>query len=177
MPATASFRRTATALGAIALAATTVLHLPLAQAEPAASLDDPALYGPNPRLPQPEKSLVPTLHVAPARGWPAGRTPRAAEGLAVRAFAQGLRHPRWIYVLPNGDVLVAESDAPTPQEKEKTTPKKLVQGAVMKHAGSKTPSADRITLLRDADGDGVAEVKTVYIEKLTDLAPDLRTPI
>jgi len=62
--------------------------------------------GPNPTLPQPEgKKLIPTVRVAEAIGWPSGRTPIGADGLAVSAFASGLAHPRWLYVLPNGDVL------------------------------------------------------------------------
>ncbi|MEI4487907.1 sorbosone dehydrogenase family protein [Frigidibacter sp. MR17.14] len=120
--------------------------------------------GAHPALPAPERSVLPTLNVAPARGWGEGRTPRAARGLAVRAFATGLDHPRWLHVLPNGDVLVAESN------KQPSPPKslrELVQRQVMRVAGAEVKSADRISLLRDADGDGVADLRTVFLEGLT----------
>jgi glucose/arabinose dehydrogenase len=63
-------------------------------------------------IPEPDRRLIPTINIAPAKGWPSGETPRAASGLSVEAWAAGLNHPRWLYVLPNGDVLVAESNAP-----------------------------------------------------------------
>jgi hypothetical protein len=117
-------------------------------------------------LPEPEgKKLLPVMQIAPATGWPVQASPKPAPGVAVNAFAADLAHPRWLYVLPNGDVLVAESNAP-----ERPKDGKGVKGAVMKRvmakAGAKVPSANRITLLRDADGDGVAEVKTAFIEGL-----------
>lgn len=65
-------------------------------------------YGPQPHLPEPKSSLFPTVNIAPATGWPAGIMPTPAAGLKVQAFAKELEHPRWLYVLPNGDVLVAE---------------------------------------------------------------------
>ncbi len=68
--------------------------------------------GTAPQLPPPKRTALPTIHVAPADSWPAGATPKAAAGLAVGAFATGLDHPRWLLALPNGDVLVAESNAP-----------------------------------------------------------------
>src|SRR4051812_45828997 len=73
-------------------------------------------FGPNPALPPPEKSLFPVVHIAPAKGWPDGAKPSAAQGLRVQRFAEGLDHPRWVYVLPNGDVLVAETNAPPKPE-------------------------------------------------------------
>ncbi len=85
-------------------------------------------------------------------------------GTAVSAFATGLQHPRWLHVLPNGDVLVAESDAPP--KPAATGPRAWVMGLLMKRAGSGTPSANRITLLRDADGDGVAELRSSFVEGL-----------
>ena len=106
----------------------------------------------------------PTINVPEATSWPAGQAPRAAQGLTVQRFAEGLDHPRTILVLPNGDVLAAEAQSPPRKDGG-------VEGAVMKNlmgkagAGRK-PSANRITLLRDADGDGKAEVKTVYISGL-----------
>jgi glucose/arabinose dehydrogenase len=128
-------------------------------------LPDSATSGPNPTLPEPTRSLIPTVKVAPARGWPEGVTPKAAPGTQVRAFATGLQHPRWVYVLPNGDVLVAETNAPQRPEEGKG-----IKGRAMKHfqkkAGAGVPSANRITLLRDADGDGVAEVRETFLEGL-----------
>lgn len=121
--------------------------------------------GPKPTLPAPQPTLLPTVNVAPARGWPAGTTPLAAAGTRVAAFAGGLDHPRWLYVLPNGDVLVAESNAP-PKPAGATGLKDWIAGLVMKRAGAGVPSANRISLLRDADGDGVAEVRTVLLSGL-----------
>lgn len=121
--------------------------------------------GPNPSLPPPNPSLLPTVHIAPAVGWPAGVTPLAAPGLAVNVFAAGLDHPRWIYVLPNGDVLVAESNAP-PKPDDGKGIKGWFMKMVMKRAGAGVPSANRITLLRDADSNGIAELRTVFLENL-----------
>ncbi|WP_280155225.1 sorbosone dehydrogenase family protein [Piscinibacter sp. XHJ-5] len=121
--------------------------------------------GPDPALPAPQKKLIPTVNVAEAKGWPAGMKPSAPAGIAVAALASGLEHPRWLHVLPNGDVLVAETNAPQRPEDGKG-----VKGAAMKlfmqKAGATAPSANRITLLRDADGDGVAEVRNVFLEGL-----------
>ena len=122
-------------------------------------------YGPQPRLPEPEKSLIPTVHVAPARGWPAQGAPKAAAGLKVTRFAEGLDHPRWIYVLPNGDVLVAETNAP-PRPEDGKGLKGMAMKQVMKSAGAAPPSANRITLLRDTNGDGTAELREAFLEKL-----------
>lgn len=124
-------------------------------------------YGPSPPLPEPVETLIPTVKVAPARPWADGAMPTALEGTTVRRFAADLDHPRWVHVLPNGDVLVAESNAPErPLRDELLGIKGKVMGLVMKRAGAATPSANRITLLRDADGDGVAELKTVFLENL-----------
>jgi glucose/arabinose dehydrogenase len=121
--------------------------------------------GPNPALPPPHETLFPTLHIAPAKGWEPGRTPVAAAGLKVVAFADGLDHPRWVFVLPNGDVLVAETNAPPKPEDSKGI-RGWVTRLVMRRAGAGGPSANRITLLRDADGDGVAETRSVFLEGL-----------
>jgi len=121
--------------------------------------------GPNPTLPEPNQTLIPTVKVAQAKGWPDGVTPKAAQGTSVSAFATGLQHPRWVYVLPNGDVLVAETAAPQRPEEGKGI-KGRAMSFFMKKAGSAAPSANRITLLRDADGDGVAEVKQIFLENL-----------
>ncbi|MEO8161827.1 MAG: sorbosone dehydrogenase family protein, partial [Arenimonas sp.] len=117
--------------------------------------------GPNPVLPAPVKSLIPTVNIATAVQWPAGQAPTPAAGLAVNAFARDLDHPRWLYVLPNGDVLVAETNAPPKPEDAKGL-RGFVQEQVMAKAGAVTESANRISLLRDADGDGVAETRSVF---------------
>ena len=131
------------------------------------ALDPMSGFGPDPVLPAPQRSLIPTVNIAEAVGWPAGQTPTAAPGFRVQAFATGLDHPRWLYRLPNGDILVAETNAPPQPEGKKGGLRGFFQGLVMKRAGARTPSADRITLLRDADGDGVAETKTAFLENLT----------
>ncbi len=130
-----------------------------------ATLPEQAGVGAHPSLPAPNPTLLPTINIAPARGWPAGATPKAAPGLAVGAFASGLDHPRWLYVLPNGDVLVAETNAPAKPEDGKGI-RGWIMKRVMQRAGAGSPSANRITLLRDADGDGVAETRTVFLQGL-----------
>ncbi|MCQ4285995.1 sorbosone dehydrogenase family protein [Pseudomonas stutzeri] len=122
-------------------------------------------YGPEPTLPQLRESLIPTVNIAKATGWPDGAKPQAAPGLQVEAFARDLDHPRWLYVLPNGDVLVAESDAPPKPEGNKGL-RGWVMKKVMARAGSGGQSANRITLLRDADGDGAPEERTAFLEGL-----------
>ncbi|HUF18522.1 MAG TPA: sorbosone dehydrogenase family protein [Thermoanaerobaculia bacterium] len=121
--------------------------------------------GPDPELPPPAPGILPTVKIAPAKGWPPGRTPVAAPGLSVNAFATGLDHPRWLYVLPNGDVLVAESNAPA-RAGQGGGIKGWFMKWFMKRAGAAVPSANRITLLRDEDGDGIAEVQTPFLEGL-----------
>lgn len=130
-------------------------------------LPEEAGYGPNPTLPRPKASWLPTVKIADAVGWKEGDKPVAASGGQITAFATGLQHPRWLYELPNGDILVAESDAPPKPEGKSGGIRGWIQGLFMKKAGSKTPSADRISLLRDQDGDGVAETKSVYLKNLT----------
>ena len=121
--------------------------------------------GPHPQLPPPEKSLIPVLNIAPAKGWPPGGKPVAGAGLTVTAFATGLDHPRWLYVLPNGDVLVAETNAP-PKPQAARGLRGWVQRKAMKRAGSITPSANRITLLRDTTGAGAADQRFTFADKL-----------
>jgi glucose/arabinose dehydrogenase len=137
--------------------------LALAACTETARLPVEAGMGPAPQLPSPHPALIPTVNIAPAKGWPSGTTPTAAAGFNVRAFATGLDHPRWLYVLPNGDVLVAETNAPPKPEDGKGI-KGWFMKRVMKRAGSAVPSANRITLLRDADGDGVAETRTLFLQ-------------
>ena len=121
--------------------------------------------GPSPKLPEPNKTVIPTVNIAPAIGWAAGAKPIAAQGTQVTAFAEDLDHPRWLYVLPNGDVLVAETNAP-PKPDDSKGIRGWVMEQVMGKAGAGVPSANRITLLRDANHDGVAETRTVFIKNL-----------
>ena len=121
--------------------------------------------GPQPVLAEPVHQPIPTVHIAPARGWPEGTMPVAAAGLAVSAFARGLDHPRWLYVLPNGDVLVAETNAPERPDEGKSLKGRAMK-AFQKKAGAGMPSANRITLLRDSDGDGVADQRHVFLDGL-----------
>ncbi|SAK62036.1 glucose/sorbosone dehydrogenase-like protein [Caballeronia temeraria] len=142
------------------------IALALMVASGAATADDYAQdFGPNPALPAPHKSLMPTVNIAPAKPWGQDQKPIAPAGFDVTAFAAGLEHPRWLATLPNGDVLVAESNAPA-QHDENAGLKGFVMKKVMKRAGAGVASPDRIVLLRDADGDGIAETRTVFIDKL-----------
>ena len=131
-----------------------------------ATLPIAAGTGPSPELPPPRHALIPTVHVATAKGWPAGVTPTAASGTRVVAFARGLDHPRWLYVLPDGDLLVAETNAPV-RPKDGRGIKGWFFRHYQKKAGGAVPSANRLTLLRDADGDGVAELSTAFLEGLS----------
>jgi glucose/arabinose dehydrogenase len=127
---------------------------------------DPSIgYGPNPKLPAPDQSVIPVLNAPNAIGWAESEKPHAANGMQVNAFASGLDHPRWLHVLPNGDVLVAETNAP-----KRPDDAKGIKGWIFKffqrNAGAGVPSANRITLLRDADGDGTAETRSVFLDGL-----------
>ena len=122
-------------------------------------------YGPSPTLPPPEHSWIPTVDIASVNRWPDGAKPTAANGMTVSAFATGLDHPRTVYVLPNGDVLVAESNAP-PKPDSGMSIKGFIYGLAQSRAGAGVPSANRIMLLRDADGDGVAETRSAFISGL-----------
>jgi glucose/arabinose dehydrogenase len=122
-------------------------------------------FGPNPKLPAPEKSLIPTMNIAPAEAWPKGTRPTPAAGLVATAYGTGLDHPRWLYVLPNGDVLVAESNKPGNAPKEDGI-KAKVQGMVMKKAGAGVESPNRIILLRGIGANGAAATKTTFAQDL-----------
>jgi glucose/arabinose dehydrogenase len=139
---------------ALTLAACETARLPLS-----------ATSGLEPTLPPPNRPLIPTINIAPAQGWPVGAKPASVSGTSVTAFAVELDHPRWLHVLPNGDVLVAETNAP-----ERPAEHKGIKGRIMKQvqkrAGAGVPSANRITLLRDADGDGIAETRSVFLDGL-----------
>ncbi|MBA4097664.1 MAG: sorbosone dehydrogenase [Rhodospirillum sp.] len=141
------------------------IPLLLAACGETATLPPGADIGPNPTLPEPNETLIPTVGIADAIGWPDGGKPVAAEGLAATALATGLDHPRWLHVLPNGDVLVAETNAP-PREEENSGLKGWIAGLILGRAGAAVPSANRITLLRDSDGDGVVETRTVFLKDL-----------
>jgi glucose/arabinose dehydrogenase len=131
----------------------------------AADVPEAQTQGPNPEIPAPSNALIPTINVAKATGWPEGQMPKPADGLAVNAFATGLDHPRWLYVLPNGDVLVAETNTPK-QEEGPGGIRGMIMAWMMQRAGAGVPSPNRIMLLRDADGDGVAETKSVFLKDL-----------
>ena len=150
--------RTLQAAACCALAA-----LVLAACGQRTALPPSATEGPDPQLVDPVHGLVPPIKIARPIGWQENQTPQAAADLKATAFARGLEHPRWLYVLPNGDVLVAESNGkPEPVKR----PKDLVMRMVLKAAGAGVPSPNRITLLRDADGDGVAEFRSVFLSGL-----------
>ena len=121
--------------------------------------------GPRPTLVEPVQTVLPTANIAPAKPWRDGQMPTAAAGLQVQAFAAGLDHPRWLAVLPNGDVLVAETNGP-PRPDDAKGIKGWVMGKVMARAGAAVPSPNRIMLLRDADGDGRAEVREIFLQGL-----------
>ncbi|MES2152325.1 MAG: sorbosone dehydrogenase family protein [Pseudomonadota bacterium] len=126
----------------------------------------PPGFGPAPVLPEPAVTLIPTVKVAKATPWPAGHKPVAAAGLAVSAYASGLAHPRWLYVLPNGDVLVAETNRPASSEHEAPS----IRGTIMRFeqgkAGATSASANRITLLRGVAPDGTAASRHIFLEHL-----------
>ena len=125
------------------------------------SLD--AVSGTKPAITEPREQIIPTINVADVDRWNAGEKPVAAAGLTVERYAEGLDHPRNLYVLPNGDVLVAETNSP-PKDGGGITG--MVMRWLMNKAGAGVPSANRITLLRDADGDGKPELKAPFLTGL-----------
>ncbi|WP_311220648.1 MULTISPECIES: sorbosone dehydrogenase family protein [unclassified Acidovorax] len=161
-PSTINRRWPACVLGVLAVAS-------LAACGDTAKLPFEAGVGPAPTLPEPNKTLIPTVHIAPAKGWPQGQQPVPMTGMQVTPFATGLDHPRWLAVLPNGDVLVAETNtppkAPSPDEGVVKKVTNWVMGKVMARAGSGGTPANRITLLRDIDGDGIAETRSVLLQQ------------
>src|SRR6478735_8388628 len=153
-----------TLLAGVALAALSLTACTL----PEGSKDPWVGFGPNPPLPKPQSAMIPTVGVPKVVGWPAGAKPTAPPGFTVTRFAEGLDHPRWLYVLPNGDVLVSESASePAPADKSNQGIKGFFQKLLMKKVGSSKPSPNKIFLLRDADGDGVAETKILFAQGLT----------
>jgi glucose/arabinose dehydrogenase len=150
------------------LAAAGLAALTLAGCMAAGSPDPFVGFGPNPPLHKPQSSFIPTVGVPDVVGWPAGAGPKAPPGFVVTRFAEGLDHPRWVYVLPNGDVLVSESASePAPADKSNQGIKGYFQKLLMSKVGSARPSPNKIFLLRDADGDGVAETKSLFAQGLT----------
>ena len=129
-----------------------------------ATLPESAGSGPNPVLPPPHETIMPTVNMAHAVSWPAGAKPTASPGLAVSAFATGLDHPRWLHVLPNGDVLVAETNAPRSRAEQGI--RGWIEDKVMAYAGAASVSADRITLLRGVGADGRAQARRVFLKGL-----------
>jgi glucose/arabinose dehydrogenase len=149
----------AAALAALSLCACTM---------PAGSSDPWVGYGPNPPLPKPRSALIPTVGTPKVVGWAQGAAPKAPPGFTVARYADGLDHPRWLYVLPNGDVLVSESASePSPADKSNQGVRGFFQKMLMKKVGSAQASPNRIFLLRDADGDGVAESRMLFAQGLT----------
>ncbi len=144
---------------------TAPMVLALAACAPGASLPVEQGFGPNPVLPAAKKQALPVVKIAKVVGWAAGETPKVAEGLKVSALASGLDHPRWLYVLPNGDVLVAETNSPE-RPGDSGGLKGWIASKIMASAGAGTKSPNRLILLRDANGDGVAEVKTTFLTGL-----------
>ena len=130
---------------------------PVASADPG--------FGPRPELPSAHTSVIPTVNIAPVTARDPSTTPSSPAGFEVHAFATGLNHPRWLYTLPNGDVLVAESDAPAEHD-EGSGIKGWIRKQVMKRAGAGVPSPDRIILLRDTNGDGLADSQTAFLTGL-----------
>jgi glucose/arabinose dehydrogenase len=128
-----------------------------------ARLPEDQTVGREPNITLARREIIPTVRIAKVVGWKAGEAPTPAPGLQVNLFAGGLDHPRSLYRLPNGDVLVAETNAP-PHDPDGLRDR--IAGWLMARAGAGVPSANRITLLRDADGDGKAEVKTAFLTGL-----------
>lgn len=129
-----------------------------------AQLPITATTGEDPRLPEPADTAVPTVNIAEAEGWPDGRMPEAADGAEVSVFAEDLLNPRWLYELPNGDILVAESRAP-----EGSSPgglKSWVAGMLRSDATSDVRNANRITLLRDSNNDGNVDERHTFLNDL-----------
>jgi glucose/arabinose dehydrogenase len=147
----------------LTLASALVLGLAACDEEP---FDRNAQIGPDPKLPEQNQYLVPPMRLAPVVRWNDGATPSVPPELRVQAFATGLAHPRFVYTLPNGDVLAVEAQSPGIEPTER--PKDLVMGWMQSYAsgGASPGPTNRITLLRDADGDGTPEVRTLFIDHL-----------
>ncbi len=154
-------RKTLIGIGLVILAIA-IMYLILTRGQDA-KLSVDAVTGPKPTIATENSEFIPNVDVAPVDRWRDGAKPAAGAGLAVNEFAAGLDHPRWMTVLPNGDVLVAETNSPPRPVKGIAD---WVMGKLLGRAGAGVPSANRITLLRDSDGDGTADQKSVLLSGL-----------
>jgi glucose/arabinose dehydrogenase len=141
-----------------------LLMIALSGCSQPAKLPEAAGFGPEPDLSSYQTGLIPTVNVAKAVGWPEGKKPTSAPGTNVVAFATDLQHPRWLYELPNGDILVAETNHH--EKSDGFSLKGWIAGMFMKEGGAGAESFNRITLLRDIDGDGVADQKHIFLQNL-----------
>ena len=148
------------------LLATSLLVTLSACSDPA--FDENSQVGPNPALPDPKQFLLPPINVAAGIGWKKGEAPVVAAGLTIKALATGLAHPRFVYVLPNGDILAVQAKGPPPEpvKRPKDPMTSVIKKAATSYPGG-VKAASRITLIRDANGDGVPELVTTLIDKLT----------
>ena len=124
----------------------------------------PSSLGVNPQLPEPSVSIIPTVNIAKASKWPDNMTPVVHDNFAINLYSRELTHPRWLYVLPNGDVLVAQSNKQPPKKEQGL--KDRIAGFIMKRAGAGNDSPDKISLLRDKNDDGVAELANDFLTRL-----------
>jgi glucose/arabinose dehydrogenase len=150
----------------LALASAAVLALTGASGEVADNFDVRTQIGPNPVLPPLQQYLLPPMHLAPVIGWKPGETPKVPPTLRIQALATGLEHPRSVYTLPNGDILVVESRGPgiEPVRRPKNIVMNWMESLVT--SGGTSQGSNRITLLRDSHGDGKPDVRTVFIDHL-----------
>jgi glucose/arabinose dehydrogenase len=156
-------------LHSFALALLCTVAPPLAAGAADESFDPLTQVGPNPVLPDPQQYLFPPMNLAKVVGWKPGETPTVAQGLKIEALATGLQHPRSLYVLPNGDILVVESKGPgvEPITRPKTIVMNLIESLVTSGGSGGDEPSNRITLLRDANGDGKPETQTVFLDHLS----------
>jgi glucose/arabinose dehydrogenase len=158
-----AFRRRAGRIAVLALLCASSAVLPARGAD---TFDPMSQVGQNPVLPPLQQYLFPPMHLAPAVGWKERETPTVAPGLKVEPLAQGLEHPRSVYVLPNGDILVVESKGPNVQPIQR--PKDIVMGWIESWvtSGGHTGESNRITLLRNTNGDGKPQTRSVFLDHL-----------
>lgn len=140
------------------------LTLALSGCDEQNTLEASQQVGPNPELPDAQNFLLPPMQVPKGVPWQQGEMPKVAAGLSITKVADGLLHPRQVYVLPNNDVLVVEANGPA--GKPKTAPKQLVTGIIQQSSGKGGKGGDRITLLRNTNGDGVTWEKHIFLENL-----------
>ena len=131
------------------------------------NFDDTTQIGPNPVLPKPQQFLVPPIGVSKPQGWSNGRTPHVPAGFQIKALATGLANPRFLYTLPNGDILAVQAEPPSgePIKRPKDIIFGMVLGSVHNYPGGRPPKS-RITLIRDANGDGVPEIQQTLLDNL-----------